>query len=405
MDGQQDNAIQPFDEAWFDVANPCGKEFELPNASSPIHPRWSDNSNNLVFLLDQQLHTPDVLENSYELETIRSSCAGNQVDSCPIREMGTSIANFVPIVNPQEGTSIGNHKVHFPRSTGVLKSEFEGVFPDVNQHVYAPTSASYSWKGVDINFPLRNQSLMPLTLPIHHPLVQPSPFVLKNNPTHAPRFPNTSGFGSGGYIPPNKQLTHFCTSSNAFRLNSDDYIINDRVCSGFHFTILGLISNSGSSSSFGSSGCRPVRNQEIRSSSFTGSPSLQNGLSVQSNQVAYKFGGSANGDINHGSSHLQAVSHGTGITSNVPVPVENQVETSTRAPRSNCHGSEKNRTFGPSSSKNGRCDVKYTCKICKREFPNYNSLGGHMSFHAKMKRRRENWTAKKMPSHKLLWVK
>ncbi|KAL6284369.1 hypothetical protein ACE6H2_015298 [Prunus campanulata] len=292
MDGQQDNAIQPFDEAWFDVANPCGKEFELPNASSPIHPRWSDNSNNLVFLQDQQLHTPDILENSYELETIRSSCAGNQVDSCPIREMGTSIANFVPIVNPQAGV----------------------------------------------------------------------------------------------YIPPNKQLTHFCTSSNAFRLNSDDYIINDHVCLGFHFTILGLISSSGSSSSFGSSGCRPVRNQEIRSSSFTGSPSLQNGLSVQSNQVAYKFGGSANGDINHGPSHLQAVSHGTGITSNVPVPVENQVETSTRAPRSNCHGSEKNRTFGPSSSKNGRCDVKYTCKICKREFPNYNSLGGHMSFHAKMKK-------------------
>ncbi|KAH0987499.1 hypothetical protein GBA52_014676 [Prunus armeniaca] len=321
MDGQQDNAIQPFDEAWFDVANPCGKEFELPNSSSPIHPRWSDNSNNLVFLQDQQLHTPDILENSYELETIRSSCAGNQVDSCPIMEMGPSIANFVPIVNPQEGTSIGNHKVHFPRSTGVLKSEFEGAFPEVNQHVYAPTSASYSWKGMITSSMI--MSAPDSTLPI-----------------------------------------------------------------------LGLISSSGSSSSFGSSGCHPVRNQEIRSSSFTDSPSLQNGLSVRSNQVAYKFGGGANGDINHGPSHLQAVSHGTGITSNVPVPVENQVETSTRAPQSNCHGSEKNQTFGPSSSKNGRCDVKYTCKICKREFPNYNSLGGHMSFHAKMKKAKRKLDSK-----------
>ncbi|XP_016648296.1 PREDICTED: uncharacterized protein LOC107880715 [Prunus mume] len=386
MDGRQDNAIQPFDEAWFDVANPCGKEFELPNASSPIHPRWSDNSNNLVFLQDQQLRTPDILENSYELETIRSSCAGNQVDSCPIMEMGPSIANFVPIVNPQEGTSIGNHKVHFPRSTGVLKSEFEGVFPEVNQHVYAPTSASYSWKGVDINFPLRNQESHAVNSTNSPSISSTESLCLKNNPTHAPRFPNTSGFGPSVYIPPNKQLTHFRTSSNAFRLNSDDYIINDHVCSGFHFTILGLISSSGSSSSFGSSGCHPVRNQEIRSSSFTDSPSIQNGLSVRSNQVAYKFPGSANGDINHGPSHLQAVSHGTGITSNVPVPVENQVETSTRAPQSNCRGSEKNQTFGPSSSKNGRCDVKYTCKICKREFPNYNSLGGHMSFHAKMKK-------------------
>ncbi|VVA32988.1 PREDICTED: LOC109948556 isoform X2 [Prunus dulcis] len=100
MDGKQHNALQPFDEAWFDVANSCGKEFELPNISTPINPQWSDNEN-LVFLEDQQ---PDILVNNYELVMTSSSCSGNVVDSFPPLKMVPAITNYVPTVDMQKGS-------------------------------------------------------------------------------------------------------------------------------------------------------------------------------------------------------------------------------------------------------------------------------------------------------------
>ncbi|CAB4278388.1 unnamed protein product [Prunus armeniaca] len=100
MDGKQQNALQPFDEAWFDVANSCGREFELPNISTPINPQWSDNEK-LVFLEDQQ---PDVLENNYELVITSSSCSGNVVDSFPPLKMVPAITTYVLTVDMQEGT-------------------------------------------------------------------------------------------------------------------------------------------------------------------------------------------------------------------------------------------------------------------------------------------------------------
>ncbi|BBN70529.1 hypothetical protein Prudu_1494S000200 [Prunus dulcis] len=100
MDGKQHNALQPFDEAWFDVVNSCGKEFELPNISTPINPQWSDNEN-LVFLEDQQ---PDILVNNYELVMTSSSCSGNVVDSFPPLKMVPAITNYVPTVDMHKGS-------------------------------------------------------------------------------------------------------------------------------------------------------------------------------------------------------------------------------------------------------------------------------------------------------------
>lgn len=118
MDGQQNNALQPFEEAWFDIADHVGKEFQLPNLSSPIYP-----IDNMVFLQDPQHHSPNIVDNSYKSETTDPSFAGNEMCLCPILEMVSSITSYGPVVDQPQFTPTGNHDVHFFRSITFLKSE------------------------------------------------------------------------------------------------------------------------------------------------------------------------------------------------------------------------------------------------------------------------------------------
>ncbi|KAI5334473.1 hypothetical protein L3X38_024606 [Prunus dulcis] len=126
MDGKQHNALQPFDEAWFDVANSCGKEFELPNISTPINPQWSDNEN-LVFLEDQQ---PDILVNNYDLVMTSSSCSGNVVDSFPPLKMVPAITNYVRqsiCIKGSDGdiNHFPNHLQSVRHSTGITSNVYQ----------------------------------------------------------------------------------------------------------------------------------------------------------------------------------------------------------------------------------------------------------------------------------------
>lgn len=178
MDDKQHSALQPFDEAWFDVVNSCGKEFELPKISTPINPQWSDNEN-LVFLEDQQ---PDILENSYELVMTSSWCSGNVVDSFPPLKMVPAITNYVLTVDMQEGISFGNHMVHFLEE---------------KQLVSMPTPAIISsLRNQEFNFNSINSPMISSDSSSH----------LVNNPTHASRFTNNPWFGSNIY--PLQSLLH-----------------------------------------------------------------------------------------------------------------------------------------------------------------------------------------------------
>ncbi|KAK9939662.1 hypothetical protein M0R45_016351 [Rubus argutus] len=102
MDGQQNNALQAFEEAWFDIADHVGKEFQLPNLSSPIYP-----IDNMVFLQDPQHHSPNIVDNSYKSETIDLSFTGNEVCLCPIMEMVSSITSYGPVVDRPQFTPTG----------------------------------------------------------------------------------------------------------------------------------------------------------------------------------------------------------------------------------------------------------------------------------------------------------
>ncbi|TQD74704.1 hypothetical protein C1H46_039748 [Malus baccata] len=162
MDNPQENGTQPFDQTWFDVVDLCGKEFQLPNVSTPINLRWSD-CNNLAFFEDQQ---PDIYENFYESEMTCSSCAGNGLDSFPLMEIVFSLTNSVTTVSPSEGCSLGNHKIHFPQA---------------NQYVFVPT-------------------------PTINPLVSSTNSSrLRNNPIYASGFDYRSEFRSGGFPTINNQ--------------------------------------------------------------------------------------------------------------------------------------------------------------------------------------------------------
>ena len=64
MDEQEDSVSQKCEEAWFDAAaDPCGKEFELPDISTPML-----SPNRLLFSQSHQLDSPAVLENAFALD-------------------------------------------------------------------------------------------------------------------------------------------------------------------------------------------------------------------------------------------------------------------------------------------------------------------------------------------------
>ncbi|XP_060667904.1 uncharacterized protein LOC125418314 [Ziziphus jujuba] len=101
LDGQQEDIPQPYDESWFDLANSCGKEFELPNVSDPMSLDWSVNSNNLLVSPFQRLDIPCVLDDVFLLEIAGPSSAGNQLISLPLIEMVPSVTNTSSAIDQQ----------------------------------------------------------------------------------------------------------------------------------------------------------------------------------------------------------------------------------------------------------------------------------------------------------------
>nr|XP_048325217.1 uncharacterized protein LOC107412604 isoform X3 [Ziziphus jujuba var. spinosa] len=111
LDGQQEDIPQPYDESWFDLANSCGKEFELPNVSDPMSLDLSINSNNLLVSPFQRLDSPCVLDDAFVLEITGPSSAGNQLVSLPLIEMVPSVTNTSSAID-QQGVSLTNQKLY-----------------------------------------------------------------------------------------------------------------------------------------------------------------------------------------------------------------------------------------------------------------------------------------------------
>nr|XP_048325216.1 uncharacterized protein LOC107412604 isoform X2 [Ziziphus jujuba var. spinosa] len=152
--------------------------------------------------------------------------------------------------------------------------------------------------------------------------------------------------------------------------------------------------------------------------SLSGSCIISNG-EVGDPVTSYRLGFSANGYEHDGSEHLQNSNHRIGIRSNLSILMKNQEASPTHAPLSNFCGSDSNEhNFGTSSlqvcqpsSYNGEVsyfshmsringELKYICKDCQKEFPNYNAFGGHMSFHAKASKMIKKLSGPTNPSQK-----
>lgn len=116
MEGRGKNVLQPFEEAWFDLAYQTGKEFQRPNLSNSIHP-----SDKLVFLQDPKHHSPSTTDNCYQSES-DPSFAGNEISLYSIMEMVSSITNYGPSVDDQQVTQTSNH-YNFSRSNSFLISK------------------------------------------------------------------------------------------------------------------------------------------------------------------------------------------------------------------------------------------------------------------------------------------
>ncbi|KAG2671154.1 hypothetical protein I3760_14G120400 [Carya illinoinensis] len=337
MESKQDHQDVPpkYEEAWFDVANPCGKEFELPNISCPM-----SNPNNFLF---SQLDVPAMPESAFVLDIMSNLSSDGNHDlaySSPILEMVPPMNNInVPVVNfPKETTlcssgnlpvdhyqvkssfaPIVNHQIHFSRFTGLL--DFGGgtaSFPLKNQLVHVPNSSCFSRDGLDIiNFSLSNNRQF----------------------VHA---------GSNNHIPAISQTSHVRIPSKTSMFPSNNCImnINDLV----HFP-----------------------------------NSRWPYLSVMSNGYGNSFGQSY---LENNLNHLQNCGHRTRtMRSTLSFTWRNLLESPT--PKWDPQ------TFGPSSfqvlptsSDAARkiYDLKYICKDCGKGFSSYSSFGGHMSFHARTRK-------------------
>jgi hypothetical protein len=304
MDDQEDSTVSPkCEEAWFDdiVADPCGKEFELPDISStPI--LFSPNK-----LLDT---TPAAaLENAFVLDMNNLySFAGNRHFSSPQITNST-----VPMVNHQQGTfcssrnssvsfvPIVNQQVlHFPPPTNLLDLELAAL---KNQLVNVPISSGFSWNGLDMNFSLRNRRFH------------------ADNSTHPI---DKSKFGSNIHNIPSK------------------------------------------TSQFSSNNC------------IVHVPVMTNILANRESTESYST------DTEKGQHQLHH--HRKRSAKTVSFRKQNQVESpSTPSPQIMRNYQQ---AFGASFHvARNNYNVKYACKECNKEFPSYSAFGGHMSFHARTRKK------------------
>lgn len=291
MDDQEDRVSPKCEEAWFDdiVADPCGKEFELPDISTPM---FSPNK-----LLDT---TPAALENAFVLDMNNLySFAGNQYFSSPQITNST-----VPMVNHQQGTfcssrnssvsfvPIVNQQVHFPPPTNYNLLDFE-LAALKNQLVHVPISSGFSLNGLDMNFPLRTRRFH------------------ADNSTHPI---DKSKFGSNIHIP-----------SKTSEFSSNNCIVH---------------------------------------------------LPVMTNILANR---KSESDTEKGQHH-----HRKRTAKTVSFGMRNQVESPTPAPQMRNY----QQAFGASFHvARNNYNVKYVCKECNKEFPSYSAFGGHMSFHARTRKK------------------
>uniref|UniRef100_A0A2N9GET0 C2H2-type domain-containing protein n=1 Tax=Fagus sylvatica TaxID=28930 RepID=A0A2N9GET0_FAGSY len=331
MDDQQDNVAPKCEESWFDVANLCGKEFELPNISTPLSP-----NSNLVFSQYQLLDTPPMLENAFVFDTNNLFSTGNQLAASPIKDMvpPNPITNTVPVINHQEGNSnyprnssievnsfvpIFNHQT---RSPNVYGFEFDHVHvPLTNKLVYVPSYPGFSWNGLDIDFPLRNQQVHvanPINLPCFNSI---GSLCLETYPTysHGSININATKFGSyNHYIPTRSQISHVGIPSN-------NHIVNNHALFPIygppHVPAMTNIPGNKANESY-------IEDPNPASQSYDYGPAVRN-------QQAF------------GSSSLLS------------------------------------QTLSNVARKNHA--VKHVCKECNKVFPTYSSFGGHMSFHARIR--------------------
>ncbi|KAF3452524.1 hypothetical protein FNV43_RR02957 [Rhamnella rubrinervis] len=99
LDDQQEHVFQQYDESWFDLADPCGREFELPNVSNSMNLDCCDISNNMLISTFQGLDIPSVLDNTFVLESPVST--RNRLAALPTIEMAPSVTNTVSVVDQQ----------------------------------------------------------------------------------------------------------------------------------------------------------------------------------------------------------------------------------------------------------------------------------------------------------------
>lgn len=282
---------QECEEAWFDVADPCGKEFELPDISTPIF-----SPNKLLFSQYQQLDTPAALENAFVLDMNNLySSAGNQFSSSQIMEIVPPMIakTTVPMVNRQEGTFCSS------RNSWVGANSF---VPIVNHQVHhvPMISSGFSWNGLDMKFSLRNRRLQ----------VGNSLFL---------ETPPTPAHGSVN-IPTRSQINHEDTPISKTSLFSSNTLPNRE------------------SESYAEKGQHYLQKRSTKTVSFP-SPDQSYSRGLIRKQQAF------------GSSSLQV-----GQTNSFHVARNNY-------------------------------KVQYVCRECDKEFPSYSAFGGHMSFHARTRKK------------------
>ena len=102
VDDKKEQVPRQSDVVWSELANPCGKEFELPSVHNPLSSNASENTDNLASPF-QLFDPPTVIHHTFLDEMIDSSTVENLVDSLPVSGMATSRCHTISMDDEQKG--------------------------------------------------------------------------------------------------------------------------------------------------------------------------------------------------------------------------------------------------------------------------------------------------------------
>nr|DAD30015.1 TPA_asm: hypothetical protein HUJ06_031483 [Nelumbo nucifera] len=383
MEDQHDHVSTPLSEDWFDMIIPFISELELPNVSNPMNPSpWLNDDASFIPKLDTVLSpvhaSAYVMQGSFGVDP--------QIHTSSTSANDSSTSNDPPMTDQQTLVPGSTETPSFVSDDSTPWLGSNGPFP-MRSHMEDPACTNTSCFNSASTLPAREQQVGVLNP------TNKSSFLCSNNSTLQRNQQNHALPSSGSNYPSNAPRYDFNNP-----LNNQQSNVNP---------ILPHTSLSGSDGSFS---MRNQQNHVLEPSNFFGSddslPMRHQLTHITSSENAYWYDSSGSHSIQGNlSSHVPCSTFTSSLDSNSSIPL---CKHHGLAPTLNdsshlSHGGSL--LMGYSSQSSSSIENQHppsqipateswpdysrihVCPICDKIFPSSNALGGHMSAHARARKR------------------